>query len=182
MIVKYVGLTAETSALVERFRISPIQTEDEIIHSAFQRFALEQTSTKQVTGSGSVRQGCDLGRGVALTEGEPMFCFRYKSSLKSGKPEGIALAKGGALYVDGQKVEQSKGSLVQPALQLVQKRIKDVSPTNGGLVSLDAWDYWYVKRGERLVRVGELRPKDEIVRRQRKVVQVTDLNAADLGL
>lgn len=109
--------------------------------------------------------GCDLGKGVVLRDGEKMFCFRYKSSLKAHKPEGVAEARNGRLFIEGQEVRPSKGSLVQPALKVIQRKLHDISPTSGELTSLDAWEYWYVERAGKFVRVGNLRDPNRIHRR-----------------
>jgi hypothetical protein len=109
--------------------------------------------------------GCDLGKGVVLQEGEKMFCFRYRSSLRAHKPEGVAEARNGRLFIEGQEVRPSKGSLVQPALKVIQRKLRDISPTTGELISLDAWDYWYVERAGNFVRVGDLRDPNKVHRR-----------------
>jgi hypothetical protein len=111
---------------------------------------------------------CNLGNDVWLAEGEQLFCFRWKSSLEAGKPEGVAVARGGGLFIDGVPVRRSKGSLLQPALRLVQQKIGDVSPTAGGPISLDAWKYWYVKRDDNFVQVHQLRDPALISRRRKR--------------
>jgi len=181
MIVKYAGLTAETSEMLEQFRSSPKQTDDELIRYVCQSLTAERMPKRRAA-TASLEQGCDLGSGVVLGEGERVYCFLYRDSLDAQKPEGIAIAQGGALYIDGQKVERSKGSLVQPALQIVQRRVSHVSPTTGNLVCRDAWEAWYAQREGRLLRVGDLRPKHRIARRHRKLARSIGRTAAELGL
>ena len=164
-IVKYVGLTSDAAAAVERFRESPLEHEHEIIL----RMGLKAGNpmAKEAVAIGASKQGCDIGAGVILGEGEKMYLFRYKSSKAAKKPEGVADARGGSLYIDGHEIKPSKGSFVQPALQVIQKKLNDVSETVGGFTSLDAWKYWYVQRGGRLVPAGSLRDKKKINGRNR---------------
>ncbi len=172
MFVKFVGLTSDTGALVEHFRETASQTEDEIIQKSLRklrelsRIFLQEDTVEPKDRSDETREiGCDLGKGAYLREGEKMFCFRKRSSLEARKPEGIAIGIKGKLLIDGQEVTPSRGSLVQPALQIIQRRLGDYSQTSGNLVSLDAWEYWYVERNGKYVCVGDLRDPKRIRRR-----------------
>ncbi len=102
MIVKYIGLTAETSALIERFRTNPAQAEDEIISVIFQLLISDQRSAGQAGANLGAQQGCDLGKGVVLDEGEAMFCYRFRHSFKARKPEESQL-QGGAASISTDK-------------------------------------------------------------------------------
>jgi hypothetical protein len=51
---------------------------------------------------------------------------RKDEFIKSGgesEAHGVAEARGGALYVYGERVEPSKGSLLQPAMRKVQEKL-----------------------------------------------------------
>ncbi|MCG8512390.1 MAG: hypothetical protein MI741_24495, partial [Rhodospirillales bacterium] len=160
----------ETAALVEQLRESLFQSDEEVIRKALKRLLLQSRETSE-TPSGIVPMdgvGCDLGQGAVLAEGETIYLFRYRASLDSGRFEGVATARGGKLYIGAEEVVPSRGSLVQPALQFFQRRLNDVSPSRGGFVVLDAWDYWYVKREGQYTRVGDLRDPRKIKRRKRR--------------
>jgi hypothetical protein len=173
MFAKYIGVSAETAALIEAHRQDPSELEDQILCRAL---------------AGTIRTpdhshvGCDLGQGAKLHEGERIYLFRYKSSRDARKPEAVAYASGGNLYLfdpssrgagggrpsrDARKVEKSRKSLVQPALRLAQARMNDRN-AKGEFISLDAWDHWFVQRDGKLFPVGELRDPQQIVRRQRR--------------
>jgi hypothetical protein len=154
---KFVGISAETAALIEAYRNNPQETEDEIIR----RGLSPKSEAKKVT-----RIGCDLGQGAVLAEGEKLYLFRYKASRTQGKPDATAEAKGQALYLYGRRVKKSKGSFVQPALRMYQEKADDRNP-KGEYISLDAWEYWYVQRDSKFITAGELRNQDMITRRGR---------------
>ena len=114
--------------------------------------------------SDAVIGGCDLGQGATLPQGHKLYLFRHKRSRDAEKPEAIAEAKNGDLYLYGQKVARPKGSLVQPALRMVQERLNDRN-SRGELISLDAWHYWYVKRQGQFLKADMLRDQTKVVRR-----------------
>jgi hypothetical protein len=167
---KTVRIGRETAALIERFRDSLFQSDEEVIQAALTRLAEKnpKTPAEPTTVAGSDTVGCDLGQGAVLAEGEAIYLFRYRTSKESGRFEGVATARGGKLFMGDVEVMPSRGSLVQPALQMVQRRLNDVSPSRGGFVVLDAWDYWYVRRQGRYVRVGDLRDPGLIQRRRKR--------------
>lgn len=170
MYAKFVGIKADTAALIEMRRQAPDESEDDIL-----RRELAPPPAADPTNTA----GCDLGQGAQLQEGEQLYFFRHKRSRDARKPEAVAKAKGGNLYLYGQKVERSKGSLVQPALRMVQERLNDRN-AKGELISLDAWDYWYVERRKIWRKVGTLRDQDQIVRRGQSLISSKD--ADELGL
>ena len=158
MYTKFIGISPETAVLIERLRLSPQESEDDILKRALPGGqAPKQSST-----------GCDLGEGAILHEGEELYLFRRKASRVDNMPDAVATAKGGNLYLFGERVEKSKGSVLQPALRLWQER-KDDRNEKGELVSLNAWTYWYVNRDGKLVSADELRRRDGISRRGRVV-------------
>jgi len=172
MYAKFIGITAETAALIETRRQGPKESEDDIL-----RRTLAPTVDRGADSEEPVA-GCDLGQGAVLREGERLYFFRHKRSRDAEKPEAIAESRNSSLYLYGQKVERSKGSLVQPALRMVQERLDDRNP-KGEFISLDAWDYWYVRRHKVFLKVGMLRDQEKIVRRGR---YISDKSAEELGL
>jgi len=178
MSAKTVRLSRETVALIERFRENLFQSEDEIVHAALSRLSRRRPAgSREKTEAASAMAGCDLGQGVVLADGETLYFFRYRSSLDAGRFEGTAAARGGKLFIGDAEVRPSRGSLVQPALQMIQGRLNDISPTRGGFTVLDAWEYWYVKRSGRYVRVGDLRDPARIQRRRRRKADERELFA-----
>ena len=167
MYTKFVGISAETAALIERLRLSPQESEDDIL-----KRTLDEIHSQSGPRSRIPLIGCDLGEGAILHEGEKLYLFRHKASRYSGKPEAIAVAQGGNLHLFGQRVEKSKGSIVQPALKQWQERNNDRNE-QGELVSLNAWLYWYVDGDGKLASAAELRiPK--MVSRRRRATTVSD--------
>ncbi len=166
MSAKSVEISTKTAALIEGFRDNLFQSEDDIIGAALER--LRETETREgriepfETAAG--KTGCDLGMGVVLAEGEKLYLFRYKASLGSLEPDGTATARGGRLYVEGEEVAPSKGSLVQPALRLLHRRRRI-----GGAPAIPhkAWEQWHVHRDGRFVPVADLRTPESISRRDR---------------
>jgi len=146
MITKYVGLTAEASALIESRRTRPDQAEWEII--------LEALKPSAVPPKGAL----DLGQGVVLAAGETLYLFLNEGSKKARKPDGTAEVRADGLYVEGQKIEPSRGSPLQPAMQIFQGRSKHV-------VSLSSWRQWHVLRDKRFIPLVELKDPAQARRR-----------------
>jgi hypothetical protein len=166
MYTKFVGISAETAALIERLRLNPQESEDDILKRTLEGVHSQRPPKQNST------IGCDLGEGAILHEGEKLYLFRHKASRDSGKPEAIAVAQRGNLHLFGQRVEKSKGSIVQPALKQWQEQNNDRNE-EGELVSLNAWLYWYVIRDGKLASAAELRiPK--MVSRRRRATTVND--------
>jgi hypothetical protein len=145
-IIKYVGLTAEASALIESQRRRPDQTESEIIVEALRPVAQ------------AVRAVFDLGQGVRLPAGERLFLFLNEQSKKEKKPDGGAEVGPNAdgLYVSGRKVEQSRGSPLAAAMLIFQKKAVAEDRAEK-IVSLSAWRQWHVLRDGRFVPLVELK-------------------------
>jgi hypothetical protein len=159
MIIKYVGLTAEASALIESRRSRPDQAEWEIIVEALK------------PGAPPSKGSLDLGQGVVLSAGETLYLFLSEASKKARKPDGTAEVRADGLYVDDRKVEPSRRSPLQPAMQVFQKRSKHV-------VSLSSWRQWHVLREKRFIPLVEL--KDPELARRRGVPVDTDKLLAEL--
>ena len=133
---KTIRIDRETAALIEHLREGLFQPDEEVVRTALRRL-LEQgpgSPRKPATDADSDRMGCDLGQGVQLAEGEAIYLFRYRASLESGRFEGVAVARGGKLFIGENEVLPSRGSLVQPALKMIQRKLNDVSPSRGGFV------------------------------------------------
>jgi hypothetical protein len=145
MIIKYVGLTAEASALIESRRRRPDQAEWEIIVESL-RPATAPTAC------------LDIGQGVVLNAGETLYLFLNEVAKRANKPDGMAEVRADGLYVEGRRIEPSRGSSLQPAMLIFQKRKNHV-------VSLNAWRYWNVLRGKRLIPLLELKDPAQARRR-----------------
>jgi hypothetical protein len=167
-IIKYVGLTAEASALIEGRRSRPDQTESEIIVEALRPVVQ------------AVRAIFDLGQGVRLPAGERLFLFLNEQSKKAKKPDGAAAVGPNAdgLYVNGLGVEHSRGSPLAAAMLIFQKRAVEEGRADK-VVSLSAWRQWHVLREGRFVPLVEL--KDPALARRRGAPVDVDKLFADLG-
>lgn len=161
MFTKYVGLTAETSEMVERLRATPTETEDDIIRRA-------------LTGLGSARPGvarvdyvvgCDLGSGVALQQNERIQCYIRTGDMTQREPDGTAVARNGALFIGTDRIVPQRGAWLQAALKIIQQKIGHRSSTTGDLVSLDAWEHWFVIREGKQMRLADLRTRRRARRR-----------------
>jgi hypothetical protein len=165
-IIKYVGLTAEASALIESRRTRPDQAEWEIIVEALKPAAAP------------TRAMLDLGQGVKLYAGERLYLFLDVQSKKAEKPHGMVEvgANADGIYLDGEKVRPSHGSSLQPAMRYFQERAEHVNEA-GDFVSLSAWRQWHVLRDGRFVPLVELKDPALARRRGRQPVDVDKLFA-----
>jgi hypothetical protein len=159
VIIKYIGLTTEASALIESRRSRPDQAEWEIIVEAL------DPKTKPL------KEIFDLGQGVELNSGERLYLFLNEQSKKARAPDGIAEVRTDGIYVEGRKIEPSRGSPLQPAMRFFQERAKH-------RVSLSSWRQWHVQRENRLVPLVEL--KDPALARRRGQTIDTDALLAQL--
>jgi hypothetical protein len=123
----------------------------------------------------------DLGQGVGVYAGEPLYLFLSKASKLRGVPEGSAeFREDGGLYLGGRKVQPSRGSAIQPAMQAFQARLNHRNE-KGEMISLSAWRQWNVKRDGKFLSLDEL--KDPALAHKRKHrLYSTDLSAEDLDL
>jgi hypothetical protein len=162
-IIKYVGLTAEASALIEGRRSRPDQTESEIIVEALKPSAADTQAM------------LDLGQGVKLPALDRLFLFLNERSKREKKPDGTAEvgAEADGIYVEGRKVESSRGSPLAAAMLIFQTRAVEQGRAEK-LVSLNAWLKWHVLREGRFVPLFELKdPK--LARRRGPPVDVDKL-------
>ena len=170
MIDEYVGLTRDASTLVERFRRAPTETKADIIVRVLS--ALVPTPTPVTETAGFL----DLGQGVRVPVGERLALFLTKSQ---GGPDGVAEVRADGLYLDGQKVERSHGSLIQPAMRAVQER-KNHRNDKGQIISLNAYRQWHVRRDGKFIPIERL--KDPRLARRRSPRLSTEFTAKELGL
>ena len=89
-----------------------------------------------------------------------------------------AEARGGDLYLYGEKITPSKCSWLQPAMEMVLEKLNHRNK-EGDLISLNAWRQWHVLRGNQLTPVGELRNPNQI-RKRGRIVHETDLTVDEL--
>jgi hypothetical protein len=153
-IIKYVGLTAEASALIERRRSRPDQTESEIIVEALKPSGAD------------TRAVLDLGQGVRLPALDRLYLFLNERGKKAEKPDGTAEvgAEADGIYVDGRKVQNSRGSPLAAAMLIFQKRAVEEGRADK-VASLNAWLKWHVLRDDRFVPLFELKDPTQARRR-----------------
>lgn len=101
--------------------------------------------------------GCNLGEGAVLEQDEQIFCHLHRRDPDS-KPDGVAVARDGGLYVKGERVQpQRRNAWLQAALRVVQQDAGDLSERTGETKSLNAWLCWYVRRDGVWTRLADLR-------------------------
>lgn len=167
MFNKFIGVTAELAAAIEGYRKTPEQSECDILLGALRPPLAESKMT------------FDVGQGAELRVGERLFLFLSETTKLQGKPDGVADVRSDGLYVDGQRVIPSRGSVLGPAMVKWQQR-RNHRNTDGKIVSLSAWRQWHVERGGKLVPILEL--KDPELARHRGRISPIDLTLEDLGL
>jgi len=127
--------------------------------------------------------GCSLGDGAFLLQDEEALCYLHKRDLEWRKPDGMAIARDGALFIDGRRIQPQRGAWLQEALRIVQQKVGDISETTGDARILNAWIHWYVRRDGKLIPVANLRA---VVRnrakRSKSGDQFADVSPEDLGL
>jgi hypothetical protein len=146
---KYIGLPAEASALIESRRSRPDQEEWEIIVEAMKPTASQARSPDAFF---------DLGQGAKVKVGEPLYLFLNEETKKAKKPDGTAEVRDDGIYVEGKRIEPSRGSPLQPAMKIFQER-------SGHVVSLSSWRQWHVLRNKRFTPLVELKDPDLARRR-----------------
>lgn len=172
MIIKYVGITKEASGLIEHLRQSPDETESDIIVRALSPLRKSESPTSP--------KYLEIGQGVKLRVGEKVMLFLSEDAKRSSAPDAVAEAHEDGLYTDGEKVQPSKGSVLQPAMKRAQER-KNHRNKLGDLISLSAYRQWHVVRDGKFVPVSEL--KDPALARKRgHAMARIDATAEELGL
>jgi hypothetical protein len=123
---EFVDISQHVDYLIERNRIMPGETKCEILARVL--------GDSDSADPDDTPKGLDLGEGVRLGIGEKLYLFLYK---KQNKEDATAEVKEDGIYMDGQKIFLSKGSFIQSAMQIVQKRLNHRNQ-DGQLVSLSA--------------------------------------------
>jgi hypothetical protein len=114
----------------------------------------------------------DFGQGVVLEVGEkPVLIIK-------GRHATTADVRADGLYLDGVRVQPSRGSVIQPAMQMVQRRIGHVH-ADGSPISLSPYRQWHVWRDGALVPLGDLKDPDKARHRKRSKRTLT---LEELGL
>ena len=164
MYAKFIGVTAELASLIERRRANFGESECDILVRALSLEAHAEL---------------DLGQGARLNVGERLYLFLSAASKDARRPDGLAEVRIDGLAVDGVRVQESRGSWLQPAMQIWQRKRGDRN-SEGHLTSRSAWRQWHVEREGKLVPIEEL--KDPRLARKRGRVAGADLTLAELGL
>jgi hypothetical protein len=146
---EYVGLTAEASALIERHRQTPIESKSEILVRVL-------LGLNGRTASAVPAGFLDLGQGAWLRVGEKPVLFLSEEAKRKGQPDAVAEVRKDGFYMDGKRIERSKGSVLQPAMKMIQERKKHRND-KGEIISLSAWRQWHVVRDGRLLSMVELK-------------------------
>jgi len=165
---KYEGISQETATLEAMARQHPSESGDEIYKRALRTLLARSESAV----------GCDLGEDAYLEQDEAIECYVRTEGMDRRPPDGIAIARDGALFIDDQSVHPRRsGKWLQAALIVIQHRVGHLSPSTGQPVSLNAWDHWFVRRDQRRSAVGRLRPT---VKARQRVILSQSLE--ELGL
>jgi hypothetical protein len=119
----------------------------------------------------------DLGQGAQLRIGEKPILFLSEEAKRANRPDAEAVIRSDGFYLDGKRIEPSKGSVLQPAMKLIQER-KGHRNAKGELISLSAWRQWHVVRDGKLVSMLELKNPALAHRRKRDYVSLDDIEAS----
>lgn len=166
MISEYVGLTAEAITLIERRRLSPEESRSDIIVRA-----LSAGPEKPVPAS---PKRLDLGQGAFLLVGERPRLFLTEEAKRANRADAVAEVREDGLYLSGEKIEPSRGSVLQPAMHQVQNLLNHRN-NKGEIISLSAWRQWHVERDGKLLSMVELKDPDLARKRSRKALTIDDL-------
>jgi hypothetical protein len=165
---EYVGLTQHVSGLVERHRSSPLETKCDILARILANIPLQPPTTPPQN-----RQTIDLGQGVQAFVGETLYLFLHK---RQSEPDATADVRADGIYIYGEKVTPSKGSLIHPAMKRAQRHLRHLN-SQGQLVSLSAYRQWYAERNGKLVKLDDLKDPNKARKRFTR-----PLSSADLGI
>jgi hypothetical protein len=175
MIVEFVGLTHEESTLVEHFRRSPNETKANIIVRVLS--SLTAPSNRSPVRL-SEPEFFDLGQGARLRVGEKLVLYLSEQAKRRNRPDAIAEVRPDGLFMDGRKINPSNGSVLQPAMRLVQEQ-KDHRNQKGEIISLSAWRQWHVVRDGKLLSMLELKDPALARKRGRATITLKDLGLED---
>ncbi|MBS3928185.1 MAG: hypothetical protein KGZ65_07110 [Sphingomonadales bacterium] len=175
MFVEYVGLEQDVASEIEARREDRSETKNDILRRLFGGQPMPKSAGKHPP-------HLDFGQGIKLAVGERLYLFLTKPRGVDQKPDGLAEVRADGLYLEGNKVDPSKGSSLAPAMHVIQARLNHRN-SKGELVPLSAFQKWYVVRDGKLVPLDQL--KDPKLRRRRQPKASTvDVKAllAELGI
>jgi hypothetical protein len=161
---KFIGVTPELSALIERRRLGPDQSECEIL-------VLALSESQGASAATVTKPTLDLGQGVRIDVGERLYLFLQKPE-PNAQPDGVAEAAIDGLYVEGRRIAKSRGSLLHPAMRHFQEQ-RGHRNTQGDVISLSAYRQWHVRRQGELIPLSRL--KDPALARHRRSWRNADL-------
>lgn len=183
MFVEFAGLTQRAATLIESFRISPDETKSDIIVRTLSR--LGNNSSANHLPRDPAEEGpeakFELGQGAQLRIGETAFLFLSENAKQNRRPHATAEVRRDGLYLFGKRIEASKGSVLQPAMRLVQEKLNHRNQ-DGEIISLSAWRQWHVERGGQLIPVLDLKDPTLARKRGRTTSRSIDKTAVELGL
>jgi len=174
-VVEYIGLNRDQSTLIECFRQSPAETKPDIIERVLSPLRPPARVSTPLA-KGAPGGAFDLGQGVRLLVGEKPILYLSEEAKRMRQADAVAEVRDDGFYMDGAKIAPSNGSVLQPAMKIVQAR-KNHRNSKGELISLSAWRQWYVLRNSKLFSMLEL--KDPALARRRGRPELT---MEDLGL
>ena len=178
MFSEFAGLTQRAASLIESFRISPDETKSDIIVRTLSGLCGNENANHGSLDRGNAQATFELGQGAQLHVGESVFLFLSENAKRDRRPHATAEVKRDGLYLFGQRIEPSKGSVLQPAMRLVQEKL-DHRNENGEIISLSAWRQWHVERDGQLIPTLYL--KNPALSHKRRRTS-TDKTAKELGL
>lgn len=177
MFSEFVGLTQDVASFIERNRMSPSETKNEILKRMF----IWSDELREAPASDETPT-FDFGQGVRLPIGEVLYLYLSKPDSVDQKPDGVARLRKDGLYIDEVRVEPSRGSVIAPAMHMVQRRLGHLDD-KGKPVSLSAYRQWHVVREGKLIALDQLKSPALRRRRTSKASKV-DVEAllAELGI
>ena len=116
-------------------------------------------------GSQQQSGGLDLGQGVILNMGQKLYLFLTEEERENRAPAAEAIVESDGLYMNGKRIEPSRGSVLQPAMKIIQEQ-RDHRNSRGEIVSLSAWRQWCVMQDDQFVRIFDLKDPSLALRRR----------------
>jgi hypothetical protein len=158
MYAKFIGVTPETAALIEARRKTPEQSENDILLEVLRPAGAPAPN---------LTVPYALGQGVTAYVGEKLFLFLDEHAKKARRPAGTAEVRSDGLYVDGRRVERSRGSEITPAMRIIQERVSHRSGRD--IISLNAYLKWHVLRDGQIVSLFDLKDPAKARKRGRSM-------------
>lgn len=176
MYPEFIGISQEVSALIEAHRADPAETKSDILSRVLGPSPTPAITSIPPPTPVPAEELLDLKQGVKVSVGDTLWLFLSVESLRRNEPDGRAEVRRDGLYIEGKRVTPSRGSHIQPAMAHFQ-RLR--TARGGKIASLNAYRQWYVRKGDQLVRLEDL--KDPAQRRRRGWSN-DHISLADLGL